>query len=155
MSDDREYITKEKKEQMEQELEILRGSRRREILTQLEYAKALGDLSENAEYHEARELQGKNEDRIRHIEHILKTSIVTTTHSTDYVGIGSTVKVKRQDSGDEKILAIVGSEDADISAGKISHHSPLGQALFQKKVGDTATLVTPRGEVIYTIISIS
>lgn len=151
MEYEKDYITKEKKAALEEELEFLRSTKRREILTQLEYAKALGDLSENAEYHEARELQGKNEDRIKIIDHILRNSIVMSDNRvTDMVVMGSTVTVVADD-GKEKTFQIVGKEDADILEGKISHHSPLGTALFGGRVGDNVEFSTPRGTTLYKI----
>ena len=151
MEYERDYITKEKKAELEQELEILRSTKRREILTQLEYAKSLGDLSENAEYHEARELQGKNEDRIKIIDHILRNSVVMSENRvTDMVVMGSTVTVVSED-GKEKVFQIVGKEDADLMLGRISHHSPIGQALFGGRVGDNVEFTTPKGVTIYKI----
>lgn len=154
MDYDKEYITKSRKAEFEKELEYLEGARRREILTALESAKALGDLSENAEYHDAREQQGRNEDRIKYINHVLKTSILVDEDAKrDVVCVGATVVVKK-DNVEEKTFSIVGAEETDILNGKISHHSPLGAILFGKKVGDTAVLTTPKGDVSYTIVSI-
>ena len=116
-----DYITKEKKEELEQELAELQGPKRKEIIAALEYAKSLGDLSENAEYHQAREEQGKLEERIKRIEQILRSSQVVTATTGDIVGIGSKVTVEKEGSADKKIYQIVGSEEADMAQGKISN----------------------------------
>ncbi len=148
-----EYITAEKKIELEKELARLAGIDRKEVLVKLEYAKSLGDLSENAEYHEARDEQGKLEDRIQKIEHILKNSTVVTTHHADLVEVGTTVTVSKK-GGEKKVYKIVGAEEADMIQGKISNQSPLGAALFGKKKGDTVSVHAPAGVVEYTIVSI-
>lgn len=150
-----DYITEEKKSELELELENLKGPKRREIIEALEYAKSLGDLSENAEYHQTREDQGKLEERIAKIEQILKTSIVITPTGGDIVEIGSKVVVQKEDTKEEKNYVIVGSEEADMAQGKISNRSPLGVALFNKKKGDTVSMETPGGKVSYKIIKVS
>ncbi|MEI7709514.1 MAG: transcription elongation factor GreA [bacterium] len=150
-----DYITKEKRKALEVELEDLKGPRRKEILANLEYAKSLGDLSENAEYHQTREDQGKLEERISKIEEILKSS--ETIHATggDVVGLGSTVVVQKEDSKDKKTYVIVGSEDADMATGKISHKSPFGEALLGHKKGGSISFKTPGGVVNYKIVDVS
>lgn len=148
------YITQEKKIALEQELLSLKSEKRKEILDALEYAKSLGDLSENAEYHQAREEQGKLEERISKIEHILKHSVVMKKHHSTTVEVGSTVKVKKEGSKDTQTYQIVGQEEADTAAGKISHKSPLGEALFGHKKGDTVSFTTPKATFNYTIIEI-
>ena len=101
--DETKYITEEKKQVLEDELNHLKTVKRKEILEALEAARALGDLSENAEYHQAREDQGKTEDRIMQIEHMLKSAIVVKKHSSASVEIGTTVKVKKENSNDSVI----------------------------------------------------
>jgi transcription elongation factor GreA len=155
MENEIEYITPEKKKMLEEELVNLSGAKRKEILLALQEAKALGDLSENAEYHQAREDQGKLEERIQKIEHILKNSKVIEKKKSDSVRVGSTVVVEKQGSKDQKTYSIVGSEDSDTLAGKISNHSPLGEALFGKKKGEVATFNAPSGVINYKIISVS
>lgn len=155
MNKGKDYITKEKRLSLENELSELKGPKRKEILEALAYAKSLGDLSENAEYHQAREDQAKLEERIAKIETILQSSeTVKDTHG-DIVGIGSRVSVLRMDDKSEKDLQIVGSEEADMSAGKISNRSPLGEALFGKKKGDKLEVITPKGKVEYKITNVS
>ena len=119
----------------------------------LEYAKSLGDLSENAEYHEAREHQADVEDRIIEIDSILKNSKIVESHHSNQVEVGVTVITKRADRGDEEFM-IVGAEEADMSIGKISYQSPLGSALLGHKKGDVISVSTPKGEISYTIVDI-
>ena len=149
------YITKEKRKELEIELEDLKGPKRREILASLEYAKSLGDLSENAEYHQAREEQGKLEGRIAHVEQILQSSKTFSRHGGDVIEVGSKVVVQKEGKKEQIIYTIVGSEEADMLSGKISNKSPFGEALFGKKKGDSVSFKTPAGVVHYKIISVS
>ncbi len=150
-----EYITKEKHKSLTEELEILVKEKRKEVAEKLEYAKSLGDLSENAEYHEARDTQAAVEDRIKKIENILKNAIIISEkHTTDVVSVGSKIKVVKEGSRDEKEYTIVGAEESDISSGKISVRSPLGEAVVGKKKGDKFTFNAPSGPVAYKIIDI-
>lgn len=148
-----EYLTLEKKNELEGELSQLKSVRRKEIADSLEYAKSLGDLSENAEYHQAREDQANCEDRISHIEQILKNAVIMESGVSGVVSVGSTVTVLKKGSKEEKTFALVGSEEADSVSGKISNESPLGQALLGKKKGDKVIVHAPKGEVEYSIIS--
>ena len=149
-----EYLTLEKKNLLEDELKQLMTMRRKEIADALEYAKSLGDLSENAEYHQAREDQANCEDRITHIEQILKNAVIMDEkHATGVVSVGSTVTVVKKGSKEEKTFALVGSEEADTISGKISNESPLGSAILGKKKGDKVIVHAPKGDVEYTIVS--
>ncbi len=150
-----EYITKENKASLEAELAELIGPKRREIISAVEYAKSLGDLSENAEYHSAREEQGKLEERIGQIEHVLKHAIVVDHTSDGTVNIGTTVVIKKEGEENTRTFLIVGSEETDMLSGKISYKSPLGSALFGKKEKDTIVVQTPKGEMSYTIVSVN
>ena len=158
-----DYITEEKRQALEDELKDLKGPKRREILEALQYAKSLGDLSENAEYHQTREDQGKLEARIAKIEEILKSSETVAGGGGDVVEIGSKVVVKKQGNAknspagkmEEKTYIIVGSEEADMMLGKISNKSPFGEALFGRKKGDNVSFKAPNGIVNYKIISVS
>jgi transcription elongation factor GreA len=154
MNDTKHYITKAKLDELEAELLDLKGVKRKKILEDLEYAKSLGDLSENAEYHQAREEQGKLEDRINKVEAILKDSIVVEKHHSTHVEVGSTITVKKEGDKDKRVFTIVGSEEADTSLGKISNTSPLGMALMGKKKGESAIFTSPKGAVSYTIVSV-
>ena len=151
-----DYITKEKKKELENELNDLKGPRRKEILENLEYAKSLGDLSENAEYHQTREDQGKLEGRIAKIEQILRSSQVVSQSGGDIVEVGSKVVVEKDGSKEKQTYLVVGSEEADMALGKISNRSPFGVAIFGKKKGDKISFKTPAGGVVnYKIISVS
>lgn len=152
--DEIKYITEEKKQALIEELDHLKTVKRKEILEALDAAKALGDLSENAEYHQAREDQGKTEDRINQIDHMLKSAIVVKKHSSSKVEIGTTVKVKKEGAKNEVVYSIVGAEEADMINNKISNKSPLGEALFGKKKNDTISISTPKGLVKYTIVDV-
>ena len=154
MSDEKEYLSKEKYEELTEELDNLKRVKRREVAENLEYAKSLGDLSENAEYQEARTAQATIEDRIAKLEQILKNAEIMTLHHTNVVGIGSIVHVKKDGESKDRTYKIVGSEEADMSENKISQRSPMGVALQGKKKGDTFTLSTPAGKVKYTVSEI-
>ncbi len=149
-----QYITEEKKQALLAELEELKTTKRKEILDALEFAKSLGDLSENAEYHQARDDQAKLEDRITKIKNILTTSKVVSKHHSTSVEVGSTVIVSKEDAKEKKKYQIVGAEEADMASGKISNASPLGAALYGKKKGDTISFKTPSGVINYKIIDI-
>jgi len=149
-----DYITEEKKKDLELELEDLKGPKRMEILSKLDYAKSLGDLSENAEYHQVREDQGKLEARIQKIESILQSSEVITGGGGDVVEVGSKVLVQKEGTKEEKVYQVVGSEEADMNLGKISNKSPIGEALYGKKKGDNISFKTPNGVVNYKIINV-
>jgi len=159
-----DYITKEKRKALEIELKDLRGPKRKEILASLEYAKSLGDLSENAEYHQTREDQGKLEERIAKIEQILQSSQTVSSGGGEVIEVGSTVIVQKEENkginkdlsapAEKKTYIIVGSEEADMTAGKISNRSPVGVALLGKKKGDNVSFKTPNGTVNYQIIDV-
>ncbi len=150
-----DYITKEKRNALEVELEDLKGPKRKEILKALAYAKSLGDLSENAEYHQAREDQGKLEGRILKIEQILQSSETVKGGGGELIEVGSRVNVQKEGVLVEKTYTIVGSEEADMANGKISNHSPFGEALLGKKKGESISFQTPNGIVNYKIINVS
>ncbi len=148
------YISEDKYREFEKELVELKGPKRKQVLESLAFAKSLGDLSENAEYHNARDEQARLEDRIIKIEEILKSSKIVSHHKGTVVEVGSTVVVKKGKDKETKTFVIVGSEEADMPKGKISNNSPLGEALLGKKKGDVATFATPKGTIEYTIVSV-
>jgi transcription elongation factor GreA len=148
------YITEEKKHALQEELKQLKTFKRKEILESLEAAKALGDLSENAEYHQAREDQGKTEDRINQIEYMLQSSVIVKKHQSSRVEIGTTVVVNKEGCKDNITYSIVGAEEADMNHNKISNKSPLGEALFGKSKGENISIKTPKGLAKYTLIDI-
>src|SRR3989344_5565167 len=142
------YITQEKRKELELELINLKGPKRREIIESLEYAKSLGDLSENAEYHQTREDQGKLEARIAQIEQILQNSEVVSRAGGAEVGIGSYVTVQKDGSKMEQTYQVVGALEAYTVSGKISNQSPIGLAMFGKKKGDKVSFKTPAGATV-------
>jgi transcription elongation factor GreA len=149
-----EYVTKEKAKELEKELHDLKTVKRSEIAKALEFAKSLGDLSENAEYSQAREAQAQVEERVARIEHILRNAKIVTKHHSSIAEVGATVHIVKSGTRTEQVYMIVGAEEADTQAGKISLHSPLGSALLGKKAGDIAIMNTPKGEIKYTIKTI-
>lgn len=149
-----DYLTKEKYDELVTELDYLKKTRRKEVAESLEYAKSLGDLSENAEYHEARDLQATTEDRINHLESVLKSAKIISSHDTNTVTVGSEVKLQKEGAKDNHIYTIVGAEEANISDGKISVTSPLGSAALGKKKGESFNFQTPSGTVAYKVIEI-
>ena len=154
MKDTNEYISSEKRKELEKELKELKGPKRKEILESVEYAKSMGDLSENAEYHQAREEQARLEDRISKIERVLKESLIVSGHHSNKVEVGSIVIVQKEGGKETKKYQIVGSEEANSVEGKISNHSPLAEALFGGKKGDIITFKSPSGVVRYKIVDI-
>lgn len=154
MSDLTQYLTKEKIEEFKKELDFLRTDKRKEVAENLEYAKKLGDLSENAEYHEARQAQAEIEDRINRLEHILKSAVIVDKHGGDVASIGSTVKVQKEGDKESKVFKIVGSEEADMTQGKISNLSPIGSAILGKKKGESFEFSTPKGKMLYKLVSV-
>lgn len=151
----KEYLTKEKFQELTEELNILKTEKRTKIAAELEYAKSLGDLSENAEYHEAREEQGALEDRISQLEAILASAEIVAVHHSDTVEIGSKATIAKKGDKNTRVFTIVGSEEINTEEGKISFKSPIGSALLGKKKGEEFTVKTPGGEVTYTVQSIA
>jgi len=147
-----DIVSQEKFDEMVKELENLKTVRRTEIAKNLEYARSLGDLSENAEYQEARDLQAATEERIKKLEEFVKhTKIFTDGKKKSDVSFGSKVSIKKDGATEVHEYTIVGSEEADMRVKKLSHVSPLGNALMGKKKGDTFTFDTPSGKQTYTI----
>jgi len=155
MNDETSYLTQEKYDELKQEFQYLSTTRRKEIAESLEYARSLGDLSENAEYAEARELQAATEERIRRLEAILATAqILKRKKKGDEVTLGSKVTIKKQSNEESHTYTIVGSEETNMLELKLSHLSPLGEALMGKKKGDKFTFATPSGKQKYIIVSV-
>lgn len=151
---DQIILTAEGKQKLEEELKELKEVKRPEISAKIEQAKELGDLSENAEYHDAKDQQGMAEARILEIETIFKQAIISeNSGSKDKVEIGSSFVVE-DEAGKKKELTLVGFNEAEPLAGKISNESPMGQAFMEKKKGDTAEVEAPRGIIKYKIIDI-
>lgn len=154
MSEEKEYLSQEKFNELKQELDHLKSIRRKEIAEQLEFAKGLGDLSENAEYHEARQNQAETEERIAKLEVMLKQAVITEKHAGGMVGVGSTVVIQKTGEKTERRYQIVGSEEANTKEGKISNKSPLGEALMGKVKGDKVSYETPAGDSSCVIVNV-
>lgn len=157
MSTEIQYLSAEKFAELEKELNMLKTERRKEVAEHLEYAKKLGDLSENAEYHAAREEQAEVEDRIIKLEELLKNSSLIKDGGTGGKGIitiGATFSLSKEGENRSYVYTIVGSEEADTAHGKISNMSPLGAALLGRRVKDAVKVNTPKGIATYTILEI-
>ena len=150
----KEYLSREKYEELKKELDYLKTVRRKEIAESLEYARSLGDLSENAEYQDAREMQAATEERIQKLESILTSANIVSRRKSDVVGLGSKVMIQKEEEKDIHRYQIVGSEEANMHERKISHLSPLGEAMMDKKKGETFSFETPSGKMNYKIISV-
>ena len=154
MSQDQSFITAEGLNKLKEELTKAKLSRK-DIAIRIQDAKELGDLSENAEYAEAKNTQAFNEGRIMEIENILNNSvIITEVDNNGQVQVGSSVKVLAEGQKVERIFKIVGSNEADPASGIISNESPLGQAFLGQMVGKTVEVQVPKGTVRYKIISV-
>ncbi|MEK7148640.1 MAG: transcription elongation factor GreA [Patescibacteria group bacterium] len=154
MSEEKEYLSKEKFAELTKELDHLKSVRRKEIAEQLEFAKGLGDLSENAEYHEARQNQAETEERIAKLEQMIKNVVITEKHKGGVVTIGSTVVIIKGGEKAERRYQIVGSEETNTKENKISNKSPLGEAIMGKKKGDKISYETPVGLVEAKIVDV-
>ncbi|HEX9608991.1 MAG TPA: transcription elongation factor GreA [Candidatus Paceibacterota bacterium] len=151
---DEEYLTQEKYDELKKELDYLKTKRRKEIAESLEYARSLGDLSENAEYQEARELQAATEERISKLESILQSAKIVDRKKGDTVSLGSSVTIVKEGEKEKHQYEIVGSEEANMLERKISHLSPLGEAMMGKKRGEMFTFETPNGKMSYKIVEV-
>lgn len=155
MNTKKNFVTEDGLKKMQDELDMLKTSKRKEIAERIADAKELGDLSENAEYIEAKEEQGFVESRIIELEQMLKNiEVIAHRKNTHTVQIGSTVEVKNLETKAKMKYTIVGSSEADPSSAKISNESPFGQAFLGKTTGDTAVVKTPSGEIQFEILSI-
>ncbi len=149
----KQYLTKEKLEELKNELNDLKTVKRVEIAEKLQRAKELGDLSENSEYFEAREEQGQIESRIFELEDMLKdVELIDKTKATGVVKVGSTIEVSK--AGKKMKFCIVGSNEAKPEEGFISNESPLGRAFLGKREGDVITVQVPSGKVEYKMLSV-
>lgn len=148
------YLTPEGEAKLTAELQELKGAKREELSQRLRSAIQMGDLSENADYHKAKEDQGFLEGRIQELESILRSAvIIDSSQVRDVVSIGSRVTIQEADY-DPETYHLVGATEADPRNGRISHESPIGRALMDKKVGQIAEAETPGGKIKFKIISI-
>ncbi len=152
----KEILTQEGKDRLEEELVELKTNARKEVAQQIKEARALGDLSENAEYHAAKDRQGEIEDRITEIENILRNAEVIEEDSNmeGRVSPGQTVTVYDEEMEEEISYKIVGSTEADPGKNWISNESPVGAALLGMQEGDTVTVMAPGGEFSLKILRI-
>lgn len=150
------FLTYEGLRKLEEELEQLKGEKRREIAERIRQALAFGDISENSEYDEAKNEQAKNELRIAQLENMLKYAVVIDEDEigTDTVQLGNRVKILDLEYDEEIVYYIVGSTEADPSQSKISNDSPVGRALVGKKAGDVVNVEVPDGVVKFKILEI-
>ena len=147
------YITAEGLEKLKKELVYLKESKRKEIAERLEKCISFGDLAENSEYHETKEAQGFLEGRILELEDLVKNAVIVSEEpKNQFAQVGSTVLVKAGDATEE--FKIVGAEEADPIAGKISADSPLGRALINQPKGVVVEIKTPGGRIQYKIVKI-
>ena len=148
------FLTKEGLEEVQAELEDLKQNVRPEVISQIKEARAQGDLSENAEYHDARDRQGHVEARIKELEYIVDNATIIEEGKKDKVSIGSTVEIKYIDDDEIEEYSIVGSTEADPFENKISNESPIAIGIMGKKKGDKVTIESPNGNYDIEIVSI-
>jgi transcription elongation factor GreA len=147
------YLTQEGEKKLQTELAELTGPRREELSKRLRSAIQMGDLSENADYHKAKEDQGFLEGRIQEIEAVLRSAIIIEKTNGDVVAVGSHVTVQEEDF-DPETYHLVGAREADPRNGKISNESPIGRALMDHKVGEVVEAETPGGKLKFKILKI-
>jgi transcription elongation factor GreA len=142
--------------QLEEELRTLKGVERPAVIKAIAEAREHGDLSENAEYHAARERQSFIEGRVAELEDIIsRAQVIDASQLTgDQVRFGATVILADEDSDEEVVYTIVGAHEADIKAGRMSVHSPLARALIGKHLGDRVEVTTPGGSKAYEIVDV-
>jgi len=142
--------------ELEEELNYLKTTKESEVAEQIKEARSFGDLSENSEYDEAKNEQAKLYGRIAEVENILAHAVIIdeTEEATGRIGLGCTIKVQDQETGDEEIYAIVGSQEANPMECRISDDSPFGRALLGHAVGELVEVEAPVGSLKYKILSI-
>ena len=154
MNDDKVYLTEEGLLEIEEELAHLKDVRRPEVIKALKDARALGDLSENADYDAARDEQAQIEGRILELEKLLENAHIIEKVDTDAVSLGVTVKINYIDDEEVEEYRIVGSKEADPSNNKISNESPLAKAIMNRKKGDICSVESPNGKYDVEILDI-
>jgi transcription elongation factor GreA len=147
------YLTPEGAAKLKAELAELTGPRREELAQRLRSAIQMGDLSENADYHKAKEDQGFLEGRIQEIEAVLRMAVIVEKTQSDVVTVGSRVTVQ-EDNYDPEVYYVVGAKEADSRKGKISNESPIGNALMDHKAGDVVEAETPDGKIKFKILKV-
>ena len=147
------YLTPEGEAKLKAELAELTGHKREELAQRLRSAIQMGDLSENADYHKAKEDQAFLEGRIQEIEAVLRTAVIVEKKHSDTVTVGSSVTIQEENFTPET-YHVVGAKEADPRNGKISNESPIGKALMDHKVGDVVETDTPDGKISFKILKI-
>jgi transcription elongation factor GreA len=149
------YLTAEGAAKLEVELAELKGPKRQALAQRLRDAIQMGDLSENADYHKAKEDQGFLEGRIQELEFALRNAVIVEASNIpkNVVTVGVFVTVQ-EDGNQPEVFQMVGAQEADPRKGKISHESPIGHALMEHRVGDSVEIETPDGIITYTILKI-
>lgn len=153
MTQKQQYLTPEGEKKLKVELAELTGAKREEIAKRLRSAIQMGDLSENADYHKAKEDQSFLEGRIQEIEAILRTATIIEKKHGDVVTVGSRVTIQEEDFEPET-FDLVGAKEADPRNGRISNESPFGKALLDHKVGDVVEAETPGGKIKLKILKV-
>lgn len=154
MAKEEHFITLKGLDKLKNELENLKTVVRPEVIEQIKDARAQGDLSENAEYHAAREKQSQVEARINELEYLVENSIIIEEGTSDKVTIGSTFEIEYLDDEEKEEYKIVGSTEADPFENKISNESPIAVAVIGKKKGEIVTVISPSGNYKIKIIDI-
>ena len=149
------YVTNEGLEQMKQELEDLIQVKRPEVIKALKEARALGDLSENAEYDAARQEQAQTEARIKELEAMIEHAVIIENVDTDEVSIGTKVTIEYVGDDDTEEYSIVGVKEADPFNNKISNESPIARAILGKKIGDIVSVDSPNGTYDVKVVAIT
>ncbi|MCI3029785.1 MAG: transcription elongation factor GreA [Desemzia incerta] len=149
-------MTLEGKEKLEEELDLLKTEKRKEIVERIKIARSFGDLSENSEYESAKDEQAFVEGRITKLENMLRFAEIIDSSETaaDEVSLGKTVTFIELPDGDEEEYIIVGSAEADPFEGKISNDSPIAKSLIGKKVGEEVVIETPGGDMKIKITNV-
>jgi len=149
------YLTASGLEDLKKELDYLKLEKRPEVINALKDARALGDLSENAEYDAARTEQALVESKIKELEVMIENAVVITEISTDKVSLGNKVTLKYVDDDDTEEYSIVGSKEADPFLNRISNESPIAMAIMGRKEGDIVTVDSPNGKYNVQIVKIA
>jgi transcription elongation factor GreA len=148
------YLTQEGLDEIKAELNVLKTEKRPENIKAIKEARALGDLSENADYHAAREEQAILESRIQELEMMVENAVIIKEGKASEVKIGTTVTLKYEDDEDTEVYKIVGSREADPFENKISNESPIAKAILKHKKGDVVTVDSPEGKYKVEIVEI-
>lgn len=148
------YLTQEGLDNVKEELKVLKLENRPEIIRAIKEARALGDLSENADYHSAREEQAFIESRIQELEALVDNAIIIKKNRKDEIGIGSTIVIEYTEDKEQEEYTIVGSKETNPSENKISNESPIAKSIIGHKKGEILTVDSPNGKYEIKIIEI-